>query len=113
MPAALGGQQVAHLGARGGFSLADLARASIALRSRDGSNPSTRTVPDEGAISPAISRSSVDFPEPLRPMMPMRGSVRCSDISDRITFPATEYPAPVSLIPVSPTPAIIARQLAQ
>ena len=66
--------------------------ASTALRSAKGSAPSTRTLPRSGAISPAISRSSVVFPDPLRPNTPIRASV-----SRRVSPSSTRFPPSVTL----------------
>ena len=61
-------------------------RASIALRSA-GAAPSTETCPVLAGINPAIRRNTVVLPEPLRPTIPMRASVRVRVRSDRIGLP--------------------------
>lgn len=50
--------------------------------------PVTATVPELGASSPAISRSSVDFPEPLSPIRPVQPVPKVPERSSRTAVPS-------------------------
>ena len=50
--------------------------------------PSSRCGPVEGSSSPAIRRSSVDLPEPLRPTRPVRPAPKAPETSPRAREPS-------------------------
>ena len=56
--------------------------------SKSASRPATETAPDDGAISPAISFSSVVFPTPLRPTSPVSPEPKTASISLKREWPS-------------------------